>query len=68
VKRSSSSDSHFSRPGVSARAHDLAPHRWGATVWLEVETVDLLDTRVPWERMGGNRGKTGGKLGEFEKT
>ncbi|CAJ1344156.1 unnamed protein product, partial [Effrenium voratum] len=30
-------DSHFARPGFSALAHDLAPHKPVATVWLEVE-------------------------------
>ena len=46
--RSSSSDAHFSRPGFSALGHDLAPHRSGSSIWLEIETVDLLDTRVSW--------------------
>lgn len=44
--RSSSYDAHFSRPGFSALGHDLAPHRSGSSIWLEIETVDLLDTRV----------------------
>eukprot|EP00438_Fugacium_kawagutii_P032429 Skav209370 [mRNA] locus=scaffold64:35222:39959:+ [translate_table: standard] len=39
-------DAHFSRPGFSALAHDLAPQRAQSTVHLEVEQVDLLDTRV----------------------
>lgn len=48
--RSSSYDAHFSRPGFSALGHDLAPHRSGSSVWLEIETVDLLDTRVSWRK------------------
>lgn len=52
--RSSSYDAHFSRPGISALGHDLAPHRSGSSIWLEIETVDLLDTRVSWRKDVGD--------------